>query len=236
MKYILTTIILLLGYFAQAQQSHPTLNVIGSSELSASPTMTIVSLSIDSKESAYDQSVKNLIRRIDLLTDDLKSIGFSEDQIITSTFSVSENYEYINNSRVKDGFHASQTIKVSFKQDKKRLLEVLNKAVSSSANATIFLSFDIDNERKDRLKKELIKLAVKDAKIKGEIIANESGFKIIGIKEINYTIGYGSYNDFIPITMQPSVADQLDIKISNFESENLTFRDQVQITFIIEKK
>ena len=133
------------------------------------------------------------------------------------------------------GYEAVQSIKVSFDQNKERLIEVLNKSVSSTADPSISLYFDLDNERKDKLKKELIKIAVQDAKSKGEIIAKEADYKIIGIKEINYSVRDYAYLD-IPMTMQEDQADMMDIKISNIETKDLTFRDQVQIIFYIEKK
>ena len=234
MRFLFTIIILLSGLLVNAQKN-ATLNVVGSAQLSVSPTITVVTLSINSKDSAYDKSVKKLIERVDLLTNDLEEIGFKDDQIITSTFNVDEDYEYGERGSVMVGYEAVQSIKVSFDQNKERLIEVLNKSVSSTADPSISLYFDLDNERKDKLKKELIKIAVQDAKSKGEIIAKEADYKIIGIKEINYSVRDYAYLD-IPMTMQEDQADMMDIKISNIETKDLTFRDQVQIIFYVEKK
>jgi len=236
MKYFILSLLVFLSVELTAQDSISTLRVRGNSELSVKPTQTVISLTIKSIQPTYAGSVENLINRVDVLTKVLTDIKFKEEEIITSNFSVNENKIYVKGEWKDSGFVALQTLKIQFEQDKKRLLEVLNTTTSSNAAPEISLSFEIDNERKLKLKSELIKLAVRDAKTKADLIANEAGYKIIGIKEINYGLGYSEADELYAVADMENLEVELDIELSNFEVSNLTFSDFVNVVFIIQLK
>jgi len=236
MKYIATLLFILLTISSVAQDSTSILRVKGNSELSVKPTRTVISLTIKSINPTYAGSVEELIKRVDILTKVLRDIKFKEEEIITSNFSVNKNRIYTDGEWKDEGFVAVQTMKVQFEQDKKRLLEVLNSTTSSTADPEISLSFELDNERKLKLKSELIKLAVKDAKVRADLIATEAGYKIVGIREINYGVGYSEPDELYAVADMEYLEVELDVEISNFEVANLTFSDYVNVVFIIKKK
>lgn len=236
MKFLYITFLSLITFWATAQDSTSTLRVKGNSELSVKPTRTVISFTIKSINPTYAGSVEELIKRVDILTKVLTDIKFKEHEIITSNFSVNKNRIYVEREWKDSGFVAVQTLKVQFEQDKKRLLEVLNTSTSSKADPEISLSFELDNDRKLKLKSELIKLAVRDAKTKAELIANEAGYQIIGIKEINYGIGYSAPDELYAVVDMEYLEVELDVEISNFEVSNLTFSDFVNVVFSIKQK
>lgn len=236
MKLIATLFLILVTFISVAQDSISILRVRGNSELSVKPTRTVISLSIKSINPTYARSVEELIKRVDILTKVLRDIKFKEEEIITSTFSVNKNRIYTDGEWKDEGFVAVQNMKVQFEQDKKRLLKVLNSATSSKADPEISLSFELDNERKLKLKSELIKLAVKDAKAKAGLIATEAGCEIIGIREINYGVGYSNPDEIYAVADMEYLELELDVEISNFEVANLTYSDNVNAVFIIKQK
>lgn len=218
---------------AQDASSPSLLTVQGVSEMSVKPTQTIVSLTIKSEEKTYAGAVKSLIERVNILSTNFKEIEFEEKNIMTSNFQVNKNQININGKWIEEGFIAVQSLKVVFKQDKKRLLEVLNTATSSKANPEIAIAFDLDNISIINTRNELIKAAVKDAKSKAEIIAKEANYQISGIKEINYM------NTFYYPRGRGGLVESnmyMDKTISNFEVESLTFSENVSIVFEITKK
>lgn len=235
MKYVLTLLLISTTFWTVAQDETSILRVKGNSELSVKPTRTVISLTIKSVNPTYAGSVENLIKRVDILHQALRGIQFKEHEIITSNFSVSEHRVMKDRQWVVDGFAAVQTINVQFEQDKERLLAVLNTSASSSSTPDISLSFELDNERKLKLKSELIKLAVKDAKVKAELIATEAGYEIIGIQEINYGLGHSAGNELYAVANKEYLETALDIEISNFEVANLTYSDFVNVVFIMKQ-
>ena len=236
MKNLIALIFLLVGFLAKAQEAKPILRVVGNSELSVKPTRTVISLTISSIDPTYAGSVEKLITRVDLLTKVLNDLKFKDEKIITSNFRVSKNTKYSNGTRTDDGFIAIQTLKVRFEQDKERLLEVLSKTTSSKADPIIDINFELDNDRKAKLKRKLIKLAVIDAKRKSEIIVTESGYKIAGVKEIIYSRNNDRSDDIFMMAEMEELTVDLDIEITSFEAANLTFSDNVTIVYFIEKR
>ena len=207
------------------------LEVQGNATLAAKPTRTIVTLSIKSTADTYAGTVEGLVQRVDLLVDVLKSLKFRDQDIQTSNFRVDKNYVYVQGQRQEKGFNGVQTLKVKFDQEKELLLKVLTKAASSKADPEIAVSFDLDAKSKENLREELIRLAVRDAKRKAQLIATESGYGISGIKDISY----GVSNARPPVTELAFTANRQEASatVSNFEVADLSYTDSVLIRYYI---
>lgn len=232
MKRTLPFLILLVSSIVNAQES--TLSIKGSATVSVKPTVTVITMSIRSTQDSYTSAIQNMVSRVDQLTSEMKKIGFKENEIITSNFNINKQFNYNQNRVKKEVFDAHQTIRVQFTQDKDRLLEVLNRAVSSEATPEISISFDLENKKKKEIKDQLIKLALKDAKDKAELISEETGCKLAGIKTINY--GQPNYVAD-PLKYRASADMQMEeVVFSNMEVANLSFTESVDITYLIEKK
>ncbi len=236
MKFPITLVFVFALISAEGQTTPPILKVEGKSQISVKPTLTEISLDIRAINPTYAGSVEALIKRVDLLTNVLKEIRFRDDEIITSNFRVAKNTVYIRGERKDSGFIATQTLKVQFSQEKKRLLEVLNTATSSRADPEISISFKLDDERKRSLKAELIKLAVSDAKMKAELIAKEAGYEISGVREIQYGLKDSGQDELYSVANAEFLERSLDVQISNFEAADLTFYDNVKVIYNIEKE
>lgn len=232
-KTITILVLLLIATWTFAQESM--LQVEGNSAVSVKPTTTTVNLTIESSNAEYVGALNNMTKRIDLLTKELMKNKFKESEILTSNFNVHNSRIRINDMWRDSGFVATQTVVITFPHSKERLIEVLNSVTNSGARPTINLSFGLDDERKGKVKNELIKLAVKDARSKGDLLAESAGYKITGIKEIQYgqtNSGPGPLYDRMK-TM--AFNEMADVQISNFEVSDLTFSDGVTITYLMVK-
>ncbi len=216
--------------------SQSLLHVSGKAEMSVKPTTTIVSLDIRSSNETYAGAVQELTERVDLLVKVLKGLKFKENEILTSNFSVDKNYAYIDGQRTATGFNGLQTLKVQFEQEKERLLSVLTEVTGSKADPEITVSFDLDDESKDKLKQELMLQAVSDASEKANLIAEQAGHKVSGIKEIKYGLSSGDVPYQGGGAMFEMAARSSDVQVSNFEVSDLTMSDQVLIVFQIVPK
>lgn len=233
MKRIIPIIALLTLTVSAYAQS--VLSVEGNASMAVKPTTTTINLNIESKHTSYPGAVQSMIERVDQLTKDLKKLGFEDKDIVTSNFNVNQSRIYVRNQWKDSGFVATQNLIVSFDQDKKKLLEVLNTATKSSSRPSISLSFGLDASKKESVKNELIKLAVSDAKTKADIIAAASGYQITGIKEIRY----GELNRS-PLPMYEAAASRsfmktADVEIANFEASDLRFNESISIVYTIDK-
>lgn len=228
---LIGVITLFLGFQVQAQ-NQAVLEVQGNARISVKPTRTVVVLSIKSTTDTYAGTIEDLTSRVDLLVEVLKGINLEGSQIITSNFRVDKNFVYIQGERRAKGFNGLQTLEVSFKQDKRRLLQVLTTASSSKSRPEISVSFDLDTERKKKLEDQLIQMAVSDAKHKAQLIASESGYEVSGIKEISY--GIQTYAPQAAVMRFDDAAESASF--SNFEASDLKLTDSVLIRFYIRAK
>ncbi|MEQ8469897.1 MAG: SIMPL domain-containing protein [Marinoscillum sp.] len=216
-------------------QIQATLTVEGSAMVAVTPTTTTVNLTIESSNAEYVGALNDLTKRIDLLTKELKKAKFEESQILTSNFNVHNSRIRVNDIWKDSGFVATQTVVVTFPHKKERLIEVLNSVTNSGARPTINLSFGLDDERKGKVKNELMKLAVKDSKSKAELLAGAADHKVVGIKEIRYGQTNSSPGPLYERMETMAFNKMADVQISNFEVSELTFSDGVTVVYLIDK-
>lgn len=237
----LLSLSILFGFIALASSAQTplstqgTISVQGNASIAVKPTTTTINLGIESNSYNYPDAVKDMIERVEQLSKELKKLGFEEKDIVTSNFNIEPTRVYVKNVWKDTGFVARQNLVVSFSQDKKKLLEVLNTATKSNSKPSINLSFGLDADKKGTLQNELVKLAVKDAKAKADIIATASGYKISGIKEIQYgTVNQGP-NPMYEARAMNTMMKSADVEISNFEASDLRYNESISIVYFIEQ-
>lgn len=209
------------------------LNVTGQASLSVQPEKTIISYSIVSTKDSYNEAIDGMNFRIDALTQSLVKIGFKKEEIKTSNFNIHQNRKYRQGEAKGLEYTASQTLEIKFDYSTKRLLEVLNKTASDDSAPSVSIAFGMSDEQEVRVKKQLIKMAVADAKDKADVLAESTGYKISGIKEINYGGSSNMPRNYAGnMGMMKSFAES---DMSNFEAKDLTISDQVFISYEISK-
>lgn len=211
---------------------HAQLNVTGQATLSVQPERTIITYSISSTKDNYDEAVTTMANRINALTSSLMKIGFKKEEIKTSNFNIRQNRKYRQGEPKGEEYLASQTLEIRFDYSTKRLLEVLNKTASDESAPSVSIAFGLSEEQEKSVKKQLIQMAVADAKAKAQILAQETGYTIKGIQEINY----GTVNSPRPFaTNMRMMKTFAESNVSNFEAKDLTISDQVFISYEIAK-
>jgi len=226
-------LILIPFYFLAILNTSAQLNVTGQASLSVQPERTILSYSIVSTKDSYNEAIDSMTDRIDALTQSLTKIGFKKEEIKTSNFNIRQNRKYRQGEPKGEEYIASQTLEIRFDQSTKRLLEVLNKTASDESSPSVSIAFGMSDEQEKMVKKQLMKMAVADAKAKAEILASETGYMIKGIKEINYGSASNSPRPYAAnIGMMNDFAES---RMSNFEAKDLRVSDQVFISYEIGK-
>lgn len=235
-RYFLTTLAALIVVAANAQtpEETPTLTITGTASVAVQPTETTVNFQIEAQGSSYASTINELIERLDLLTESLSKLKFKEEEIITSNFSIDKNKKYDRGEWKELGYRGVQNVKVTFAMDKKKLLEVLNKTTNSQAKPEISISFGLDGERKAKLKNELLQLAVKDARMKADLLAGAAGYQIAGVKSIQYNDrATGGPRPMYAMAEAADMSRKADVEFSSFEAENLNFQESANLIFYI---
>ncbi len=214
-------------------QDAPVLKINGLAEIKVRPDMTVVDLAVNSENSEYSVVVQDLSDRIANLVKELGKIGFEEEEIKTSMFNINPIYEYESGQRSQTGYRGYQNLTVRFAEDKDMLIKVLNCAANSESDPQISLSFEISRELREKKRTELIKMAVKDARSKADLISGESGYSVSGIKEIQY--GSNSGIPSPPIYEQAAFRELEDASFSAIEPENQSLAESVYIIYTLQK-
>ena len=230
--------IILLGFytilsFVALAQSPTEIHVNGHAELSVKPTKIVLSMAINTDGANYAEALDRLVQRVNLLSDQLKKAKVPTSDLVTSNFNIHKNFVFEHGVRKDKGFVANQSLSVTLSDDKKRLLEVLNAATNSNADPEINISFVLDNDSKKLHSEKLIHMAVKDAQKKAQIIADASGYKVVGVASIRY----GHISDPRPLyaTRMNAMESTLDAQVTNLEVGNLLLSEKVEAIYIVEK-
>lgn len=104
------------------------------------------------------------------------------DYVKTSDFNATPVYRYSNNKRILDKYSVSNSVIVKTKNITKAG-DMIDKAISLGATNVNDLSFSVSNY--DTQCNDLIGIAAKKARTRGDIMAKSAGSYITGIKSMN---------------------------------------------------
>lgn len=168
-----------------------TTNVSGSASTFVKPDVAYIDLGInvtkDTAKVAIDEANKNM----NLVIAAVKSLGVKDEDIQTSNFWVSANYNYNYQTPLLTGYNVTNTVTVKTTPD--QLNKIVLSTVDKGANNFSNVRFDLSN--KDEIKSTLIGSALANARKKAEAIIQDSSKKITDFKTIAV--------DFTPESFSP---------------------------------
>ena len=216
-----------------------TLRVTGKGRLSLKPDTIVVSF----KSSAVYTDYAETIAMASKATKDLKAViakaGVDSELLKTTNLDVSPEYDtwYDDNNHRHEkfiGYKYTHNSKIKIDNDNK----ILGKLLYEVSTSPLDVNFDISYTVKDieKAKNDLLREAVKDAKMKAEVLSDVAGVKLKEIKSIDYSW------DELEIYSHPlrleaceyrsaEPSDSLDIDIN---AEDIEISDTVSIVWEID--
>lgn len=169
-----------------------TITVKGVGNVSVKPDLIVVSMKLATEDREYDKTMELAEEQISFINDSLEEIGFEKNSVKTTDFNVRTNYESVkdksgNYKSVFKGYVCNHNLKVEFDFDTKTLARVLSAISESLAKPEFSISFTVKDP--SAVRGELLKLAVKNAKEKAEILCLASGVKLGELVSIDYNWG-----------------------------------------------
>ena len=207
------------------------ITVTGKSELMVKPDISNITLTIRESEKDAKEAEKKSSEKSNKLVIELKKL-INEKDIKTLSYNSSPKYSYINNQVPKiEGYEVTQSITV-----KVRNTENVSKVLSLiSANGVGEVSgpeYTLDEEDTDKYKAETRSKAIKNAKEKAEILADQLGVKLVRI--VSFAEG-SDYNYPVPMyTRSGAQSMKLDAEIApTLPAGENKINSNVTITFEI---
>ena len=224
--FIIAIILLICSFTGQAQ---PQLKVVGTSSTSVAPTQTTLSFEVFSKKMSYESAIRDMSNRVESLNTTLRALKFKPEEIFTTNFQIDKYRDWNRVNQKDSGYYATQTVKVTFKLDKERLIDILNEVTSSNSDPFIQIRFDVDKETSARVKSTLMEAAMLDAKAKADILLKSTDYQIEGIHSIEYG---GIYSPDASIYASDAVYEV----VPTFTPENLTKKETVNVIYLLGAK
>ena len=168
--------------------SEQTISVTGSAIASSEPDTLIVILGVESESKTANESLSKNSDSLNSVISSLTSSGISKDDIQTSNFRIHALYDSIKDSagnyqQILIGYRVSNIL--SIQTDKiDSAGNIIDTAVSSGANRVDNVSFQLSNNKLQKISDNLIADAINDATQKAEKALVPLKQKIVGVKSV----------------------------------------------------
>lgn len=162
-----------------------TITVRGSARVSAAPDWVVISFTINSEHYDYGKCMEQVAMQTESLQKDLAAVGLERDSLKTVHFDIDTNFESINDRYVFRGYKAVHRLKVEFAFKKDFLNKVLRALSRTQSQASFSVSFEIKDP--EPLRHKAIAEAVKNAKIKAQVLAEAAGVMVGELVHIDYS-------------------------------------------------
>ena len=168
--------------------SEQTISVTGSATASSNPDTLIVILGVESEAKTANESLSKNSNSLNSVISSLTNSGISKDDIQTSNFRIYPLYDSIKDSngnyqQILIGYRVSNIL--SIQTDKiDSAGNIIDNAVSSGANRVDNVSFQLSEDKLQKIADDLIADAINDATQKAEKALVPLKQKIVGVKSV----------------------------------------------------
>ena len=168
---------------AFAEERVPTISVSGEGVVETSPDRATISVGVISRDKDPAKVQSNNARIATEIIKSVTALGVEKKNIRTGNYNFRQIYRNDSNKhRVFDGYEVTNTVTIVV-DNLENVGKVIDTSLSHGANSINSLQFGIRD--KSVLQSEALKLAVKDAKTKAEIVAAGLGKSIVGVRSVS---------------------------------------------------
>jgi uncharacterized protein len=168
--------------------SEQTISVSGTATAASSPDTLIIVLGVESEAKTANESLSENSNSLNSVISSLSNSGISEEDIQTSNFSIYPLYDSVKDSngnwqQILNGYRVSNIL--SIQTDKiDSAGDIIDTAVSSGANRVDTVSFQLSDNKLEKISDDLIADAINNATQKAEKALVPLKQKIVGVKSV----------------------------------------------------
>jgi uncharacterized protein len=163
------------------------LSLTGTASTMVKPDKVTVSLGVETTNKTADGALAANSKIMNKVIDALKAAGVKDNETSTSSFSISPNYNYSQQSSTASritGFTVSNTIQIE-STNINNTSKWIDAAIAAGANTVDRIDFALSDKKLEETKNSLIKQAMQYARAKADIVASAAGVRVAGIRSIN---------------------------------------------------
>ena len=208
-----------------------TISLTGAGSASAQADQATVNLGVQVTSELANDAIRENAEAMSAVIEAIKALGVSEDEIVTTNYSVYPQYDWTDNGRVFKGYTVTNLVQVTVK-DLDIVGDVIDAAAEAGANQINGISFELSDAKREELKTNAYIAALTDAQDKADVIAETLGLTLTGVQSVTeYSYSPVRSYDYV----QESVAmDGAKVAPTPIVSGELSVTVSVQIVFLFE--
>lgn len=152
----------------------PEIVASGRGEVRLAPTYAVLAIGITTRENAAVAAASENARKVQAVTNALRSVGLSEKEIATSGYRIDQNFVYPRDGQppVPSGFSANTTIRAEVRRldNLGKVVDAATAAGATGVSAVQFLAANTEDARRSAMAE-----AVRQARTDAEVIARAAG-------------------------------------------------------------
>jgi len=214
-----------------AEDSLPVISVSGEGIVEISPDRATISVGVVSREKDPSKVQAENAKIASEIIKSATSLGVERKNIRTGNYSFRQIFHNDqNHHRIFDGYEVNNTVTITV-DDLNLVGKIIDAALSRGANSIESLQFGVRD--KSALQAEALKIAVRDAKSKAEVVAAGLGKNIVGVRSVSINSGSISAPRFAKMAV---LADEASNSFETpIEGGTLTCSASVHVEFEINR-
>ena len=168
-----------------------TISLTGSGVATAQADQATVDLGVQITADSASVAIGENADAMSAVIQAIKALGISEDDIVTTSYSVYPQYDWTDTGRVFKGYTVTNLVQVTVK-DLNIVGDVIDAAAEAGANQINGITFGLSDEMREELKTNAYITALTDAQNKAELIAETLGLSISGVQSV-------TENSYVPV-------------------------------------
>jgi len=220
--------------------SEQTISVTGSATTSSEPDTLIVVLGVESESKTANESLSKNSDSLNSVISSLTNSGISEVDIQTSNFRIYPLYDSIKDSngnyqQILIGYRVSNILSIQTEKIDSAG-SIIDTAVSSGANRVDNVSFQLSDDKSQKISDNLITDAIMDATQKAEKALVPLKQKIVGVKSVIIHNNVMPYYDNPMRASFDGMAMESSMKSAPIMSGDEEITTTVSVVFYISKE
>ena len=164
-----------------------TLSVSGTGVINVKANQATVSLGVYTEDKSASAAIDENASTMTTVIAALKQLGFTDDDMQTTTYTVYPNYNY--DVRQVVGYQVTNVIQIKIK-DLTKVGPTIDAATTAGANRVDSISFGITEETASAMRLQAYSAAIADAKAKSDVLTSGLGIHITGVQSVNESVYY----------------------------------------------
>ena len=184
------------------------ITVTGESNIKAVPDLVGVYFTVEMRGATAQDAKNNNSEIVNEVVTKLAKIGFEREALVTESFNVYEEFDWVNGKQKSLGYKATHSLKIELPtNESEKIGQVIDAGVDGGAMIS-YINFELSKDKENIYKAQALKEAGEDAKIKADAMAAGIGKKVVDIKSISESnFNYYPWRLYESAGMAPNVAE-----------------------------